>query len=374
MKNYLYLILFILTLLSCNPKNVVEREYFSIVDFDILSNKKKELVEIADSLNFTFLQYDKQNFVGKILNFKITENYLFIVDQQQKLFVFKRNGNLFSVINKRGKGPEEYIQIEDFTITPNEKFVVILDPYNSKVLKYDISGNYINNYSIEYNHSAHISSIGDNRYCLYQSARFSDENVNLFITDSTFNTVKKIKYPGNGEFLRKIPYLLDVNWYNYENSIYYKEVVVDTIYKMNLEKLTFNPHFAIDLGKWKMPDKYYTNTKYYQMSANKFYQIGKICESENYLFLNIFYENNFKYFIYKKKDEPLLFEVNSNELPNQIGNDISFWPDYIYKNVMFKFIEAGELYDKLKSTPFSGEIKKNMELNDNPILMSCKIK
>jgi len=126
------LISLIFILSNCATKQNKQDNDCTTVRFESAVTKKIKLKDIAGSLKFTFLEFDKQNLVGNILNYKITNQYILIVDQQQKLFVFKKNGKLVSVIHNIGKSPSEYINIEDFTIDSKEEFITILDPSNGK--------------------------------------------------------------------------------------------------------------------------------------------------------------------------------------------------------------------------------------------------
>ena len=369
---FCFLISLIFILSNCTPKQNKRDNDCITVNFERAVTKKIKLNDIAGSLEFTFLEFDKQNLVGKILNYKITNQYILIVDQQQKLFVFKKDGKLVSVIHNIGKGPSEYINIEDFTIDSKEQFITILDPSNGKILQYNILGSYINEYPIAYNHAAHISSLIDNHYCVYQSARFSEKYFNIHILDSKFQTLNSIKDPG-GIYLKKSPYMFDVNWYNYNNNTYYKEVMVDTIFKINDNHIS-EPYIRLDLGKRKMPNKYYTNTKAFQKGIHKFYQMGEIVESQKYIFFRIFLDQKKKHFLYKKGKTQLLFNLEAEALPNNQELDINFWPEYIDNNeIMYRFIDPTILYEKIKSNPKASAIKHLIESNDNPVLLSVKL-
>ena len=347
---YCLLTLLILILTNCGSKESVNANNYHIVDFKKALKKEIGFNEISDSLKFTFLQYDKQNPVGEILKYKITKNYLVVVDQQHKLFVFKRNGNLVSVIDDKGKGPSEYINIEDFIIDSNEKFIIVLDPKNEKILKYDIHGDYIKSYSMNYTHAAHISNLTNGNYCVYQSARFSEENFNIFILNENFQLINSI-IDSKGAILKESPYLLDVNWYNYNNNTYYKEVLGDTVFKIT-QKNASEPHMLFDIGEVRMPDKYYTKTGHYQKNAHKFYQVGKIIESKNYAFIHVVFNNKNKYFLYYKNKKTEYIDDNET---------------------MHRFIDPIELQSRLKSIPKTEKIKKILKSNDNPVLLSGKL-
>ena len=230
--NFKFLILSVFILTSCSVQEPPNNRSYIPIDFEQAIDREIKLESIADSIKFTFLEYDKKNIVGKIKKFKITRKYILVVDQQEKLFVFKRNGELLSTIHNRGKGPSEYVSIEDFSVDPNEEHIFILASTNGKVLKYTTNGLYENEYSIDHTHAAHLSGLLNGNYCIYQSARFSKEHLNLFITDANFTVTHSFKDP-NGIHLRKLPYLLDVHWYKHNNNIYYKEVLGDTVFGIN---------------------------------------------------------------------------------------------------------------------------------------------
>ncbi|TKG94558.1 6-bladed beta-propeller [Puteibacter caeruleilacunae] len=361
---------------SCKNKTTESGGECIHINFDESLEKHISLSDIADSLKFTFLQYDEANLVGEILNYKITDNYILLVDQQQKLFVFKRDGKLLTVIDGKGKGkgPSEYVNIEDFLVDSAEKSIIILDPRNGKVIKYDIEGNYLSSYSMEYNHAAHIGALDDGGYCVYQSARFSKSNSNIFLTDDSFKTTDSIKDRGDGDLLKKIPYLLDAQWYCNENSILFKEALVDTVYKVtNTDKARLQPHIFLDYGDRKIPQDYYTNTQYYQKRAHRFYQVGKITESQQYVFLMMIHENSRKYYLFHKKGEHQFLYLGKNGLKDDSLVDLEFWPEYIHGNTVSTFIGAGELYGKLDDSEKAKGITKILETNDNPVLITFEL-
>ncbi|MEX2568776.1 MAG: 6-bladed beta-propeller [Cyclobacteriaceae bacterium] len=365
------ILILVLTFTNCKSDKNRDHVNNSIIDFENFISNEANLYDFADSLEFTFLEYDTGNLVGKILNFKATKNYLFVVDQQQKLFVFKKNGDLFSFIHNKGEGPSEYISIEDFIVDSNEKHVVILDPRGGKLLKYDIFGNFIDRYSIGYTHATHISKLMNGNYAIFQSARFSNENHNIFLLDQNFQKVDSIVEP-IGTFIKNLPYLFDTHWYDYDNNACYKEFLVDTVFRVN-ENNRSEPHLLFNLGKKRMPNEYYTETNYYRQHAHKYYQIGNISESKNYVFISVTYNNKSKYFLFDK-EKSQLEDLGLNALPIHTFNlDIEFWPAYVYEETLYQIIDPTELYQKLKSSPKAYKLKQILELNDNPVFLSCNL-
>lgn len=353
---------------SCKTKNSINK---NVINFDSAMSKNIELNEISDSIRVTFLITDNKNLLGEIFKFKCTRNYIFIVDQQQKLFIFKKNGELYSVIYQMGKGPSEYIEIVDFYVDREEKFILILDPLNGKLLTFDINGIFISGHKIEYNHAEHITGIKGNNYCIYQSARFSLNNQNLFFLDSSFNTISSIE-DTNGDFIKNLPYLIDINWYNFNGQSYFKYAMNDTIFAINND-FSKNAHYILNYGSKRMPNKYYTKTKYYQTESHKFYLEGDILESNKYIFIPIYYENKRKHFLFNKKDNTL-FDIGTDEILVDSNFNLEFWPTYIdMDDVMYQFIPAGVLYDRIKTKEGFDNIKQRLITNNDYVLLSSKL-
>lgn len=369
---YLALLLIFFVFISCNNKNSLKKNY-STIDFENSISKDLYLSEISDSLRFILLEYDKENLVGNIINYKITKDYIFIVDAQQKLFVFDKDGKLISTIFFRGRGPAEYNYIEDFTIDPDQNHVFILDPSSFKILKYTINGEFIKNFPIKFGNAAHISYLDDDKYCIYQSSRFSADNFNLFITDSSFNTISEISYHGERDFVKSLPYLMTIQWYSFSNNVFYKEAFQDTIFKINSGG-NIKPHILLDFGDKSMPEKYFTSTKYYQMGSDNFYQLTNILESDKYIFLEIYYENKRNYYLYEKEESGTLYKLDTDQFFINDDVDLNFWPSFIDSDgVMYQFVDAGELYNNLSNTTRANKLKLELEYNDNPVLISCQL-
>jgi hypothetical protein len=357
--------------ISCiNESNDVKTAFN--IDFNNTVLKDVRLAGIADSLYYIFLQFDKHNPVGRIAHFKVSHNYIFIADHRNKLFVFKKNGEVCSVLNKTGKGPGEYISIEDFTISDDERFIYILDPGNKKIIKCTLSGEYVNSYPLKYSHAAHIEILRDGCFCIYQSARFSDDNSSIYITDSLFNLKKKIFYDGDQDFLRRIPYLIDVEWYRFNNNIYFREPFQSTVYRID-QAIGLDPYINIDFGNRGIPDYAYEDTKLYQDIASECYQLKDIVESENYFFLKVFYQNVNHQYLYIKKDNELI-RLKSPGLVNDPDDTAYFWPQYIDEsNIMYSIDYADELFENTGSHNAVIDFEKTVGSNENPIIVCVEL-
>jgi hypothetical protein len=362
----------ILFSLGCSKTKAIHDIKYEI-SFDNSISTNLSLNEIADSLSYVFIQFDINNPVGRILLFKASKKFYYLVDHTLKLLVIGKNGVINSVINNPGRGPSEYSQIDDIIVSENEELIYILDTGNKNILKFSISGTFLKSYPLKLSYAAHFSFLGKNNFCIYQSPRFSHDCENIFITDSVFNIERKFYYEGDAEFLRKIPYLVDTKWYHFNNNIYFKEAFQDTVYEIN-EDYNVKPYLCIDFGKKRIPDYFFEETKLYQNFSNKFYQLSDILESKNYIFLRIFFDNINSPYLYIKNSNSLL-KIKDLDLINIIDFKVTFWPNYIDDNDnLYAFYYSNDFLSKAKSIELPEKFLEKLKTNTNPIIVRVSLK
>lgn len=82
-----------------------------------------------------------ESIISEISKVKIHDNRFYIQDrQQQVIFIFDQNGKYINKINRRGRGPGEYIAINDFDIYNGCIYIISAA---AKLLRYDLNGKYI---------------------------------------------------------------------------------------------------------------------------------------------------------------------------------------------------------------------------------------
>lgn len=132
---------------------------------DKVENSGSNVSEVFDNSEFkntfkkigeiTLKSTDKVILAG-ISKLKIDQNKIFVLDGKLKQFViYDKNGNPLQVVNKTGKGPDEFLRVTDFAINSSGN-IFIVDVGNHKVLKYDSNLNFIHTNKIVFG-----SRIGD---------------------------------------------------------------------------------------------------------------------------------------------------------------------------------------------------------------------
>lgn len=102
-----------------------------------------ELVKL-ESAGKSYFTYPNQIYIGN--------EYIVITDHGaygSKLFIFRRDGNFHTLLNKTGKGPGEYLFLQSFAVSPDESQIAIGDPRSQRLIAFDMDGKFIKETSLK---------------------------------------------------------------------------------------------------------------------------------------------------------------------------------------------------------------------------------
>lgn len=135
------LILFIsCVLISCQnseDKKITEENATTIVLQDQTPVPVSSFIE---EIHVLPLESEEEHLIGGIDNILFTKDRIIVSDMKisKSVYIFDRNGKKQAVINRLGRGPQEYLLPFYTTLTPDEKKIAIYDNMGSKVLFYDL--------------------------------------------------------------------------------------------------------------------------------------------------------------------------------------------------------------------------------------------
>ncbi|MGV8096467.1 MAG: 6-bladed beta-propeller [Mangrovibacterium sp.] len=139
MKNIcIVLILFLLT--SCIGQKKEKKKSINskpIVELNIsneLFDENKDYSSLVGSIEVIKLETNVNSLIGDIRKIEFQNNKFYILDDSQVLYLFNEIGNYLNKLDKRGKGPGEYLEMRDFFVDKDGSIKVL--SYNT-ILKYD---------------------------------------------------------------------------------------------------------------------------------------------------------------------------------------------------------------------------------------------
>jgi hypothetical protein len=119
-----------------------------LVNIDVATALKQSgkfsLTEIVSDVKVIQLDTVRDAYFGNMNSLSMTDHFFgFVCDMQKRAYLFDRSGKFITNIGRRGKGPGEYSEPNVLAISPNEQYIVIGDPWQGKLLLFDIAGHFI---------------------------------------------------------------------------------------------------------------------------------------------------------------------------------------------------------------------------------------
>jgi len=140
------------------------------------------LSEMVTGLEVIRLDTVRDAYFGDMNSLSMTDRYIgFVCDQQKRAYLFNRTGKFLGNIGRIGKGPGEYTEPCVLAISPDEKFIVVGDPWQGKLILYTIEGSFVREKVIK----------TDSPGWRFDKVRFADNN-------SIFVVFRRPLKPGQG--------------------------------------------------------------------------------------------------------------------------------------------------------------------------------
>ena len=337
---------------------------------------------IEDSMKFIQLETASSCLTGTIDRLLFVDDKIIVCNlkRQKEAFIFTNDGKFVKKLGEKGKGPNEYLSMDDVFVHHKTNQIILYDGQQRKFFFYDSSGN-LNKIQEVFYYGLRAGMTSNQNTIIYQNKGSNfhfkgSSNYQIIKADSTQKIIGKSLPYSQPEYNPNI-YLVNYNRFNTVNDkILYAPIYTNKIYEFSSNsriKLKYN----LDLGE----KDFLKNIKSYKSQTEKNNAInssklwcfsGLAIEAGDYLFSKI---NNGGYFFYNKKSGELVcgnsfssityFSEKKSlpKLPLNISNTLTSNGDkfvtVIYPDELF--------FDNKEVLKFQ-KIKKLVKLGDNPIL------
>lgn len=176
-----------------------DKEYKPLNKNQALSEKYKNITDFNQLLllsnNIVFSE-NNNNFVGEIRRVILEANKIYVADATttKSVFCYDENGRFRNKVGKYGLGPSEYTS--STLIASNEKYLIIYDQGQKKILLYTANNDYSTEIKLKYNYAA-ISMCSDGVFLLrYEYGNnMKLNNVIIDVYDFNMSFARNIKLP-----------------------------------------------------------------------------------------------------------------------------------------------------------------------------------
>ena len=373
-----YLIIFtFLAVCGCNNPKQDRTGKEIVLNLSDPGNSELTTSDIFSDLVYVPLETREGSYISKVSQYIISEKYIIILDRDQgKVLLFSGTGAFLRNISARGKGPGEYLEVRNISFFEEEEIICLTD-IQSKVDFYNTSGEFLS--SIPYSPGAYwVEAVKDKIFCFYPfPVNKINEDYQISIFDKYGRFIKKslnryegLGYPGSPMANPKIV--------SSHNEILFWEEYSDSVYSINK-----NGEFEV---------KYWFRYSNQQPAHKKIQEIGadpdswkrgmhisNFTEAGNYLFIESVSDGLFNYLIYNRMtgtSRKIKMINNKYGLAETLDGGITFWPDYSINGIVSMVAMPDEIINHFKDTADKEmlndifiELAHSIQLNSNPILI-----
>jgi len=320
------------------------------------------LSEMAEKVEYIFLETNDSCLIGTIAKVVVDDSLVFISDKN-RLLIFNNSGKFLTAVGHKGRGPGEYVEVEDFAVDFASDRIFVLDRFQQKVFCYTYNGKYQSEFRYKAPYPSKIIVVKNSGLMISYATPQYKHNKNYGFALYTFsgNFIRNIfnrenegAVDGMSEAgLHRLSYYCD--------SLTFWEIHLDTIYRINNEGV-FTPRYALNY-------KGYHQVKNRSSLEKNNYYFSYFIDTKKYLFFLRGAQNNeIKHLVYNKETgraTKIAFNTKDLNLKNNTGfmNDI----DGGYPFLPIDAQNDGRLYCTFFSYQFQ-ELAENNPYKDLKIL------
>lgn len=369
---------------SCN--NDLERSGTSI-HIDPAAQLKGKYSEIFKEVRVTPLSTSKEGLISSIMKIDIDDDRIFILDTKaKKIFLFNINGEFIASIGKKGKGPGEFLSVNDYSLNRNKNTIEVLDSANNKILRFDYNGNYLGSNNSVF--AMGFGSLGEEYYVFYhynfifRDSNGTDIDSDIVITNDKGKIIKNFSLGLVNRNLALTTYTNITQDMN--GDILILPIFENQIYRISKDMILQN-EVEINLPN-QPPREFYSEhndvrTLLMNLDQNSSpNRLQRIIATNNHYYMYYFVKNKINQIFINKKSNEVKVICEGETLNDLFINSSRFFKGG-YDNGLIQTMEAFDFLkafessgstSKVKSIQLRHEINKIMQdlkPDDNPVLI-----
>ena len=379
MKNLFYIFL----LLLCSSCNSSEN---GTIIFNAKDNYPEIGLKLSDVADVEYIHLKPgedsiliNGFTNKARELFVTNDKIFLLDQNRKIVIYDHFGNPLTKIESVGRGPKEFVGLIDFLADSTKNEIYFFSGDGKKMLIFDFEGKYKKHYPKDrVTYFQNVNLLENSKFLGYRRVfKEGDKRPILTILSSKFENESSI--PLN----HKRPYIFD------PDGVLEYSSIINSRKGEFLFSLRSDTIYFLD-NRLKIIPRFVDKTPY----GSENIQIYPTIETNEYVFFCTLFshitdpDGKLRYFVYDKKKKEFfrLKQFSGTVKDRNFKRDfqLALINDFIEinsltltlnNNIAATLIPAHLLIENRESLPLKlKEISKNLNENDNPVLMLIKFK
>ncbi|GAB2607938.1 6-bladed beta-propeller [Belliella aquatica] len=379
--------------LSCSSKNNSLNSEKIYVSLD--KSQVGYISEFVNEIEYVILGYESSSYLSfpKKIKFDQNQNIYVSDDVLHSLFIFHPDGKFNFSLKPSGRGPREFVNISDFNLI--EDNIMILDNAIGKIIKFDLSGNFIEEFRFR-DKSTHFFQKNDYllKFTSYRSEyeNFNFMRYNLLDGKNSGYVPFPIEKESIGNFDLHYSFINNLK----DKSVYYNIPYSYEVAEFDIESGDLQDLLVFDFDKYNLSTSYYELLKGGRVESEKFNsevsekklvsEVATFLPFEKLNYISVVQGENFsRHTILMDKEKNIIFQRKdlSNDLDgvNLNRNPWSFTDDAIvYLDHASGFLDKYKNRNELKNDPTKSNLeefvsKYDIELKDDSwVLAKYKLK
>ncbi|MGD9558047.1 MAG: 6-bladed beta-propeller [Mangrovibacterium sp.] len=371
---------------SCNPRNANRiLEYTRIPINTERALTTLPMSEIFSEVSYIPLETSDENLIGTVNQLLVYQDRFYVLDedQTQSVYCFTQEGKFQYKIDRKGKGPGEYSQVNRISIDHDNNNLLLFCAKSHQVLVFHLEGNYIRSHRIDL--WANDFSYMDNDIAVFfgdytRNERYAKNQAtpNLLITDTKGYKVHYLDlfFPSTVNFSALSSTANSFSSYH-DGTVALIVPYNDTIYQITSKSV--KREFYIDFGQMKKKQSFYSlsynpattlrHMERYRLTHDECNLLAMSITSTHLFFA--YSHKDYYHFVFYNKQSAKLFDVylqygkdDGAVYPfyNDLVDGAPFAIPYATDGKSFYGITEAYEYNKLKRFD-------HIRIDDNPVIV-----
>lgn len=294
-------------LISCQLKERTNNN-----DAEIIQISKKEIRDeidvgkMVEEVRYVELETTEESLIGNVSKVIAYKDKIYIKDRfvASKIYIFDATGRFITTVSSTGKGPGEYMSLEDIAIDSYKDELLVNDTANKKILVFDLGGEFLREFKIPY--------WASNIYALRESYLFNlyqeELDHNLLLMDKESLEIRKdMFFPA---VLGRDGVGLNAPFFEYSTEVLFTFSLIDEIYNItDIEAGNIRTKYILDFKEVPPIEAIINkeNMEVYEFltSSDYCYHSFLINETSRWLLFNFMLGDKKKFAFYDKKEKSI---------------------------------------------------------------------
>ena len=385
MKNIILFFIVLLCMSSCGKKKsstqsgIIDENGITItIPANISSDSKLDISEFVDSVEYIRLETTPEALVSKVSGVRFCDDLIIVSDKQtQSIYLFDRQGRYKHKIDKRGRGPGEYIQISQMMFDRDKQIILVYDSMQSKMLSYSLAGELLREIK-DFSERVviqDIQNLPDGRFLCYSCDFPTGNKEVLKYVDPKFISMWIVDRDGKFEknllqYDKVYPYFLGTEHFQLlcDGKVNFSDKYTSDIYQFYDDEL--HGYIRYDIKGTKVTDFEGMSHDHQKGIYHEYFHTGFIEEKGDYIFSIWSGNETLFYSLFDKKDSS--FKIASNLDSGNLGEFLPLW-NFISSNIDNTFVQKVDqdlidIYMKYGGVSELGLLKKELSVDEDELL------